>query len=164
MLRWDAALLFKYYKRRDYYNKDGYYSQVHKKIYYDGYGYNFYNGQYAYYEYSPNPASGIVTPVKWILTVFMVLLIPLSGVMTKRYLLNHVDYNVGAKANLESIRKGKEYCLEEFESGMPKPIYEDNVMRPNTELENQADVTGLPLIAVDGGINALTITNTAEVD
>lgn len=35
--------------------KDKYYSELHDKKYYDGYGYNFYYNQNAYYEYSINP-------------------------------------------------------------------------------------------------------------
>lgn len=33
-------------------NKEGYYSETYKKIYYDWYGYNFYTGKTGYYETS----------------------------------------------------------------------------------------------------------------
>ena len=34
---------------------EGYYSKMFKKVYYDGYGYNFYYTNYGYYEYSVHP-------------------------------------------------------------------------------------------------------------
>ena len=46
--------LYVYYKPTDYYNKAGYYSTTFSLVYYDGYGYNFYYGDYGYYEYSLN--------------------------------------------------------------------------------------------------------------
>ena len=38
----------------NYYDPIGYYSQTYKLNYYNGYGYNFYYGEYAYYEKSLN--------------------------------------------------------------------------------------------------------------
>jgi hypothetical protein len=46
--------LYVYYKPAGYYNALGYYSTTFLLIYYDGYGYNFYYGEYGYYEYSIN--------------------------------------------------------------------------------------------------------------
>ena len=33
----------------------GYYSQMYQKVFFDGYGYNFFFGGYGYYEYSVHP-------------------------------------------------------------------------------------------------------------
>jgi len=49
-------LLTEYYKAPNYFNAEGYFSQEYGLVYYDGYGYNFYNGEYGYYEYSRAPA------------------------------------------------------------------------------------------------------------
>lgn len=38
-------------------NVDGWYSPLYKKMYFDGYGYNFYYGNYGYYEYSIVPTN-----------------------------------------------------------------------------------------------------------
>lgn len=46
--------LYVYYRPMNYYNAVGYYSTVFLIVYYNGYGYNFYYGQYGYYEYSVN--------------------------------------------------------------------------------------------------------------
>jgi hypothetical protein len=46
--------LYAYYRPKNYYFKQGYYSTTFTLIYYDGYGYNFYYGDYGYYEYSIN--------------------------------------------------------------------------------------------------------------
>ena len=46
--------LYVYYKPENYYNATGYYSTTFTLVYYDGYGYNFYYGDYGYYEYSLN--------------------------------------------------------------------------------------------------------------
>ena len=46
--------LYTYYLPKNYYNAAGYYSTLFLLTYYDGYGYNFYYGQYGYYEYSVN--------------------------------------------------------------------------------------------------------------
>ena len=46
--------LYTYYLPVGYVSLVGYYSILHNKVYYDGYGYNFYYGAYAYYETSPN--------------------------------------------------------------------------------------------------------------
>ena len=45
--------LYAYYLPYNFYDKKGYYSVSKDKIYYDGYGYNFYYGKYGYYETSP---------------------------------------------------------------------------------------------------------------
>ena len=47
--------LYVYYLPPGLYFAVGYYSLLYGRIYYDGYGYNFYYGQYGYYEYSTNP-------------------------------------------------------------------------------------------------------------
>ena len=54
--------LYVYYRPPDYYNSNGYYSNVFLLVYYDGYGYNFYYGDFGYYEYSLNEAPPGVTP------------------------------------------------------------------------------------------------------
>ena len=54
--------LYVYYRPADYYNANGYYSNVFLIVYYDGYGYNFYYGDFGYYEYSLNEAPPGVTP------------------------------------------------------------------------------------------------------
>ena len=47
--------MYVYYLPPGLYFAVGYYSPLYLRIYYDGYGYNFYFGQYGYYEYSVNP-------------------------------------------------------------------------------------------------------------
>ena len=47
--------LYTYYLPIGYLSPKGYYSTLHKKTYYDGYGYNFYTGKYGYYETSEVP-------------------------------------------------------------------------------------------------------------
>ena len=54
--------MYVYYRPADYYNANGYYSNVFLIVYYDGYGYNFYYGDFGYYEYSLNEAPPGVTP------------------------------------------------------------------------------------------------------
>ena len=41
--------IYAYYLPVGYYNPTGYYSPLYMKIYYNGYGYNFYTGAYSYY-------------------------------------------------------------------------------------------------------------------
>ena len=43
-------------------NSQGYTSKVYGMTYYDGYGYNYYTGDYGYYEYSRPPVSGVGPP------------------------------------------------------------------------------------------------------
>ena len=45
--------LYKYYLPPNYYNPVGYYSSLYLMVYYNGYGFNFYYGEYSYYEKSP---------------------------------------------------------------------------------------------------------------
>ena len=57
---WNAGLHMTYhpllmYYHMAYYYAAGYASLLYGKTYYDGYGYNFYYGGYAYYEYSTHP-------------------------------------------------------------------------------------------------------------
>ena len=55
--------LTSYYLPQDYFNSKGYYSDVYTVTYYDGYGYNFFYGDYDYYEFSVNDAPlGGVSP------------------------------------------------------------------------------------------------------
>ena len=54
---WDGRTykpLYDYYLPLNYYNPIGYYSQLYLMTYYDGYGYNFYYGEYGYYQDSLN--------------------------------------------------------------------------------------------------------------
>ena len=60
--------LYAYYRPLGYYHALGYYSILHAKIYYDGYGYNFYYGKYAYYENSPNDVN-YVDVITTVLTI-----------------------------------------------------------------------------------------------
>ena len=46
--------IYKYYMKADLKFKKGYYSEIYKKEYFDGYGYNYYYGGYGYYQYSIN--------------------------------------------------------------------------------------------------------------
>lgn len=46
--------LYEYYLPENYIKESGYYSDTYDVVYYDGYGYNFYYGDYAYYEFSQN--------------------------------------------------------------------------------------------------------------
>ena len=43
-----------YYLPDGFEAESGYYSSSYSKTYYDGYGYNFYSGEYGYYQASPN--------------------------------------------------------------------------------------------------------------
>jgi hypothetical protein len=47
--------LHSYYKAPGQLNKKGYKSTLYGLTYYDGYGYNYYSGNYGYYEYSRPP-------------------------------------------------------------------------------------------------------------
>ena len=68
----------------NYYDPIGYYSHKYKLEYYNGYGYNFYYGEYEYYEKSPNLNPKIVEDPAWIgflvcgIFAFWVLLISLN--------------------------------------------------------------------------------------
>ena len=44
--------LYVYYLPLNFFNPVGYYSVVYNRVYYDGYGFNFYYGRYGYYESS----------------------------------------------------------------------------------------------------------------
>ena len=55
--------LYNYYRSKNYYNEAGYLSTDYKATYYDGYGYNFYNGNYGYYEFSRPPTE--IKPGTW---------------------------------------------------------------------------------------------------
>ena len=46
--------IFMYYLPVNYYDPIGYYSDEYQLNYYNGYGYNFYYGEYKYYEKSLN--------------------------------------------------------------------------------------------------------------
>ena len=46
--------LYNYFKPENYKSATGYYSATFLIVYYDGYGKNFYYGDYGYYEYSVN--------------------------------------------------------------------------------------------------------------
>ena len=48
------GVLYAYYLPPNYYNAIGYYSPMYAKIYYNGYGYNFYYRKTGYYAASPN--------------------------------------------------------------------------------------------------------------
>ena len=64
--------LYTYYLPVGYVSVIGYYSILHNKIYYDGYGYNFYYGAFAYYETSPNDTNynEIITGILTIICLF----------------------------------------------------------------------------------------------
>lgn len=47
-----------YYKAQDNFDPEGYYSYEYGLKYYDGYGYNYYNQNKGYYEYSRPPSPG----------------------------------------------------------------------------------------------------------
>ena len=53
-------IMYEYYKPQtyhylgNYYDPIGYHSNTFAITYYNGYGYNFYYGEYNYYEFSPN--------------------------------------------------------------------------------------------------------------
>ena len=47
--------LHSYFKAPNQFNKKGYKSSLYGLTYYDGYGYNYYTGNYGYYEYSRPP-------------------------------------------------------------------------------------------------------------
>lgn len=65
--------LSKYYKNPDYFNDKGYVSKYYGKTYFDGYGYNYYNGNYGYYEYSRPPVTD--TGPQWLVGTFFLFLI-----------------------------------------------------------------------------------------
>jgi len=61
--------LYDYYRPPEFYNEKGYTSPYYKETYYDGYGQNFYYGNYGYYEYSRPPALPKLVPFE--LTEFL---------------------------------------------------------------------------------------------
>ena len=48
------APLKQHYKPKDFFAGKGYYSPDYGQIYFDGYGFNFYTGEYGFYEWSLN--------------------------------------------------------------------------------------------------------------
>ena len=66
---WDGYLtytpLYVYYLPVNYYSAAGYYSTTYEKVYYDGYGYNFYYATSGYYEYSLHPEEETGTAWYW---------------------------------------------------------------------------------------------------
>ena len=56
-----------YFLPEDYYNAEGYFSELYEESYYDGYGYNFYYDTYGYYEYSIHPMDP--QPITWIIVL-----------------------------------------------------------------------------------------------
>ena len=51
-----------YYQAINYFEPKGYKSTRYGLTYYDGYGYNYYTGNYGYYEYSRPPSSMMGPP------------------------------------------------------------------------------------------------------
>ena len=60
--------LYYYYKAPDVFEENGYYSAEYQTKYYDGYGLNYYYGNYGYYEYSRAPSRP--SSLKWSLGKF----------------------------------------------------------------------------------------------
>ena len=67
--------LYSYYRPIGFVAVVGYYSPIYSRQYYDGYGYNFYYGQYGYYEYSVNPrrASSLAAEILYLLILLCLL-------------------------------------------------------------------------------------------
>ena len=63
----------------NYFDPDGYQSPTYGLTYYDGYGYNFYNGHKGYYEYSRPPIAS--TGPAWSPAIFMIYLACFSAVL-----------------------------------------------------------------------------------
>ena len=69
--------LYVYYLPTGYYNPVGYYSPKYFRIYFNGYGYNFYYGAYGYYQDSLNdkePLTGVLVKLL-VIVIFMAALI-----------------------------------------------------------------------------------------
>lgn len=86
----------------------GYFSGVYKKIYYDGYGLNFYNGKYGYYEFSNNPIA-ITRETLIAIVVSGILFIIISGALTWRFVENNSKF----LSEPPEEKFGSEYALEE---------------------------------------------------
>lgn len=74
-----SSELYQYYKAPNYFNRKGYTSKYYGKTYYDGYGYNFYNGNYGYYEYSRPPVAGVGP--EWKISSFLTMLACFTGIL-----------------------------------------------------------------------------------
>ena len=85
--------LYQYYKPKDFYDEKGYYSKEHDKIYYDGYGYNFYTALYAYYETSIDPKEISLFTVKEIVITCLVLIV-LTPLLAWKYTVVEMSYYV----------------------------------------------------------------------
>ena len=57
----------------NYYDAIGFYSPVYGLTYYNGYGYNFYYGQYGYYEYSVNQTQTTLGAASIIIVIAVIL-------------------------------------------------------------------------------------------
>ena len=64
--------LHNYFRPDNFFNEDGYYSKTYAHTYYDGYGYNFYNGNTGYYEYSRPPPK--IEGGNWSVSSFLITL------------------------------------------------------------------------------------------
>lgn len=91
--------MYGYYKHENYFNAKGYYSDKFSKIYYDGYGYNFYYGGYAYYEYSTHPTatSSIIT---YVLSITVAVIC--FGCICWSFCSENLDYQVEEEVEEES--------------------------------------------------------------
>ena len=71
-----------YYLPPNYYSSTGFYSPQYGMVYYNGYGYNFYTGNYGYYQNSPNAAQEYTGSKASGLHVMMTIVICSIGVMS----------------------------------------------------------------------------------
>ena len=84
-----------YYRNLDYVNPSGYKSELYGQTYYDGYGYNFYNGNYGYYEYSRPPSSTPGPP--WSAGTFAIFLGTFTGVLLLFIAMQYFCFYAGPK-------------------------------------------------------------------
>jgi hypothetical protein len=97
--------LTKYFKPAGYYNAEGYLSPFYDKLYYDGYGYNFYYGAYCYYEYSVNDYRK--TKVWVIILMFIGIIFAVIGAAFCNVLCKAVDKKL---YEVFCIGDGCKYC------------------------------------------------------
>ena len=89
-----------YYRPEDFYNENGYTSTTYGETYYDGYGYNFFNGNTGYYEWSRHPPK--LSSGGWSVSSFLT---TLSGMIVFLSLYTWLYYYLETKESVPIIEK-----------------------------------------------------------
>ena len=79
-------------------------------MYYDGYGYNFYSGDYGYYEFSPNNTRITLSTFVHII-VWGLIFIVTSFFFTRAYIKTNLS---GDFHEDDDLRPGSEFQVEEY--------------------------------------------------